>query len=66
MVATWPPAALTGRPVATVCGMAEVRVSPRANGVAKPVLGAVNGVCTGVGMQIVASCDGLIVSEDAG
>ena len=32
----------------------ETRVSPRANGVTKPVIGAVNGVCTGVGMQIVA------------
>ena len=44
---------------------AEVRVSPRANGVTKPVIGAVNGVCTGVGMQIVADCDLLIASEDA-
>ena len=44
---------------------AEVRVSPRLNGVTKPVIGAVNGVCTGVGMQIVADCDLLIASEDA-
>lgn len=43
----------------------ETRVSPRANGVTKPVIGAVNGVCTGVGMQIVADCDLLIASEDA-
>ena len=42
-----------------------VLVSPRSNGVAKPVIGAVNGVCTGVGMQIVADCDLLIASEDA-
>ncbi len=44
---------------------APVRVSPRANAVAKPVIGAVNGVCTGVGMQIVADCDLLIASHDA-
>ena len=44
---------------------APVRVSPRANQVQKPVIGAINGVCTGVGMQIAADCDLLIASEDA-
>lgn len=43
----------------------ETRVSPRANGVTKPVIGAINGVCTGVGMQIAADCDLLIASEAA-
>ena len=42
-----------------------MRVSPRANELAKPVISAVNGVCTGVGMQIVADCHLLIASEDA-
>lgn len=42
-----------------------VRVSPRMNEVWKPVIAAVNGVCTGVAMQLVADCDIIVASTDA-
>src|SRR5581483_871446 len=43
----------------------EIRVSPRVNGVQKPVIAAINGVCAGIALQLVADCDILIASENA-
>ncbi len=46
-------------------GDGPILISPRANGVMKPVIGAINGVCTGVGVQLAADCDFLVASEEA-
>lgn len=42
-----------------------IRVSPRVNGVEKPVICAVNGICAGIGLQLALDCDILIASDNA-
>lgn len=46
-------------------GSDEIRVSPRANKVEKPVICAVNGACAGIGMQIATDCDIIIAADNA-